>query len=93
MFFRRERPKNPTFAERLDKLRAAGFTVSPLSGGVVRVTRGDYAVDLREEDGVVRAVSPAGILMCDEIGALVDGGFQKFFRTPSGRRNRRSPRN
>ena len=24
--------------------------------------------------------------MCDEIGALVDGGFQKFFRTPSGKK-------
>jgi hypothetical protein len=84
MFFRRERPKTATFAERQDKLRAAGFSVSPLPGGVVRVTRGDCAVDLREEDGVVRPASPAGILMCGEIGALVDGGFQKFFRTPSG---------
>ena len=60
--------------------------MTPLSGGAVRVTRGDCAVDLREEDGAVRAVSPAGILMGDEIGALVDGGFQKFFRTPSGKK-------
>jgi hypothetical protein len=84
MFFRRERPKNPTFADRLDGLRAAGFTVTNLSEGVVRVARGNCAVDIREEDGVVRPVSPAGILMSGEIGALVDGGFQKFFRTPSG---------
>jgi hypothetical protein len=86
MFFRRERPKTITFDGRLDNLRQAGFTVTPASGGAVRVTRGDCAVDLREESGTVRAVSPAGILMGDEIGALVDGGFQKFFRTPSGKK-------
>lgn len=30
-------------------------------------------------------VGVAGMLMASEIGALVDGGFQKFFRTPSGK--------
>jgi hypothetical protein len=86
MFFRRESPKVTTFSQRQENLRNAGFTAVPVSGGVVRVARGCCAVDLREEDGVVRAVSPAGILMGDEIGALVDGGFQKFFRTPTGRK-------
>jgi hypothetical protein len=86
MFFRRERPKITTFAERQENLRRTGFTTTPVTGGAVRVARGACAVDLREEDGVVRAVSPAGILMGDEIGALVDGGFQKFFRTPSGKK-------
>jgi len=86
MFFRRPRPKDTSFAERLENLRKAGFTTVSSSAGAVRVIRGDCAVDLREEDGAVRAVSPAGILMGDEIGALVDGGFQKFFRTPSGKK-------
>jgi hypothetical protein len=86
MFFRRARPTITTFAERQENLRRAGFTTTQASAGVVRVARGACAVDLREEDGVVRAVSPAGILMGDEIGALVDGGFQKFFRTPSGKK-------
>lgn len=86
MFFRRERPKTTNFAERLDKLRQAGFAVASLPEGAVRVSRGDCAVDLREEGGAVRAVSPAGVLMGDEIGALVDGGFQKFFRTPTGKK-------
>jgi hypothetical protein len=85
MFFRRERPKNPTFADRLENLRKAGFTVSELPGGV-RVTRGDCGVDLRNEGGLIRSTGSAGILMCDEIGALVDKGFQKFFETPSGKR-------
>jgi hypothetical protein len=86
MFFRRERPKNPTFAERLDNVRNAGFTVTSLPGGTVRVSRDCYAIDLAEQDGQIRTVSNAGVLTGDEIGALVDGGFQKFFRTPSGKK-------
>ena len=86
MFFRRERPKNPTFADRLENLRKAGFTVSPSSGGKVRVTREDCAIDLVESNGSVGAGGSAGIRMGDEIGALVDGGFQKFFQTPTGKK-------
>ena len=86
MFFRRERPKTPSLDERLDGLRKAGFAVATLPGGGVRVSRGDTAVELRAEGGLLRPIAPAGILMCDEIGALVDGGFQKYFRTSSGKR-------
>ena len=86
MFFRRETPKNPTFADRLECLRKAGFTVAPEAGGVVRVSRGNYAVDLKERDSSVQVLGHAGIRMGDEIGALVDGGYQKFFRTPSGKK-------
>jgi hypothetical protein len=83
MFFRRERPKNPTFAERLDNVRKSGFTVTSQSNGVVRVSRENYAVDLREEGGMVHREDRAGILMGAEIGMLVDGGYQKFFQTAS----------
>jgi hypothetical protein len=85
MFFRREQPKNPTFQERLTELQSLGFTVTPLGGGAVRVSRGICAVDLTERDSKVHIAERAGILMGNEIGMLVDGGFQKFFRTPSGR--------
>jgi len=85
MFFRRERPKNPTFSERMEDLRHAGLTVSAAAGGATRVSRGNYAVDLKEDSGAVRAVDRAGILLCGEIGWLVDGGFQKFFRTATGK--------
>jgi hypothetical protein len=85
MFFRRERPKNPTFSERMDNLRQCGFAIHPLAGGAVRVSRANYAVDLKEEDGVARPVHRAGVILGDEIGALVDAGYQKFFHTPGGR--------
>lgn len=85
MFFRKERPRNPTFSERLEDLKRAGFSVSPAAGGSVRVARGDCAVELREENGSARALNTAGILLGGEIARLVDGGFQKFFRAESGR--------
>ena len=85
MFFRKERPRNPTFSERLEDLKRAGFSVSPAAGGTVLVARGDCAVDLREEGGSARALNTAGILLGGEIARLVDGGFQKFFRAESGR--------
>ncbi len=84
MFFRRERTKNPTFTERLDNLRKAGFTVTPVTGGAVRVSKECCAIDLKESDGAVKA-GRAGVIVGDEIGALVDGGYQKFFRTPHGK--------
>ena len=84
MFFRRERPKSLTFQERLENLRRAGFTVTPLADGAVRVSRDGLALDLREEDGSVRSLGGSGGLIGDQIGVLVDGGYQKFFRTSSG---------
>jgi len=85
MFFRRERPKNPTFEERLSQLQSLGFTVARQSGGAVRVSRGICGVDLIERESKVHIPERAGIFMGDEIGMLVDGGFQKFFRTASGK--------
>src|SRR5687768_5789481 len=86
MFFRRERIKNPSFSDRLEDLRKAGFAVNQPSGGILRVVRENYAVDLRDDGGTVRSVGRAGILMGHEIGSLVDGGYQKFFRTLSGKK-------
>jgi hypothetical protein len=83
MFFRRERPKVITFQDRLDALKAAGFTVTR-QGGVARVIRGECAVDLTETPEGYRVTERAGILIGGEIGVLVDGGYQKFFRTPTG---------
>ena len=84
MFFRREHPHILTFTERLDNLRRAGLTLTPMAGGVVRASRGGCAVDLTDENGTVAIAGRAGMAQGSEIGALVDGGFQKFFETPSG---------
>jgi len=85
MFFRRERPKNPTFEERLSQLKSLGFTVKQQPGGGVRVSREFCAVDLENRQDAVHITDRAGVAMGSEIGFLVDGGFQKFFRTKSGK--------
>ena len=65
-------------------MKSLGFTVSTVAGGA-RVSQENCAVELSEREGVAHVTAPAGILMGSEIGRLVDGGFQKFFRTASGK--------
>jgi len=84
MFFRRQRVSAPTFQERLANLERSGFTVTPAQDGTVLVARGICAIRLRDNAGQVQHIDKAGILVSGEIASLVDGGFQKFFRTPSG---------
>ena len=86
MFFRRERPKTLTFSDHLESLRKAGFTVTSLAGGAYRVARGACAVDIKESNAKVDISGRAGILMGAEIGVLVDGGYQKWFQTPAGKK-------
>ncbi len=86
MFFRRQRPANPTFQERLEKLRTAGFAVASQPDGSVLVSRGGCAIALRDVNGQILSSNPAGLLLGTEIASLVDGGYQKFFQTPSGKR-------
>lgn len=86
MFFRRERPKVPTFEERLDSVRNAGISVGPLAdGGRVRVRRNNCAAVIEDVSGIPR-VSRAGVMIGDEIGLVVDGGYQKFLQVPGGKR-------
>ena len=83
MFFRRERPKTLTFQERLDELKRQGFTIAQMAGGAVRVSRGSCAIDLVQKEGDLHIFERAGVLWGDEIARLVDGGYQKTFRTAS----------
>ncbi len=86
MFFRRERPAIRNFQEKVNTLKGAGFNVLPTVSGASRVIREGYALDLKETAGEVLVEDRAGVLMGDEIGVLVDGGYQKFFRTPGGKK-------
>jgi hypothetical protein len=85
MFFRRERPKVPTAQERLDQLKARGFTVLQSAGGGFRITRGACAVDLTQTEGNLQIAERPGILLGGEIARLVDAGYQKIFRAASGK--------
>ncbi len=84
MFFRREKIKLPTFSERLDQLRTAGFTVDT-QGSTARVTRGRCAAVIEDRGEAHPHVNKAGILVGTEIGYAVHGGYQAFVRTESGK--------
>ncbi len=42
-------------------------------------------MELKETDGALRPDGRAGILIGSDIAPLVDGGYQKFFRTAAGK--------
>jgi hypothetical protein len=87
MFFRRDRPKKPTFEDHMSAARAAGFKTESAGSGRTRIERNGVAAIFAPGDGdVPLAVERAGIVIGKEIGTLTDGGFQKFFTTPGGKR-------
>ena len=87
MFFRRERPKHLTFDDHMNAARNAGFRVESAGAGKTRIERnGVAAVFQSGPDGTPQVVERAGVVMGKEIGSLTDGGFQKFFTTPGGKR-------
>src|SRR6185503_3834331 len=88
MFFRRELPTQITFDDRMEALRKAGFTVNPSDGGRIMVGRDGVAALIENIAGAPpRVAERAGVLAADGIAKLVDGGFQKFFLTPGGKKN------
>lgn len=83
MFFRRVKPRTLTFEDHLANLRKAGFGVESQGSGSVLASRYGCAAVVVDQGGTPKAAT-AGLLIGKEIGLLVDGGYQKFFRTPGG---------
>jgi hypothetical protein len=85
MFFRRQRVRVPSFDEHLQNLRSAGFETQP-DGAMTKVTRNGYATVIEGiPDGKVR-VGRVGLAVGNEIGVLIDAGYQKYFQTPTRKR-------
>lgn len=86
MFFRREKLRELSLSDRLESLRQAGFTVQNETGGKVRSTRGRIAAILEDRGPEPPAIGKSGVVIGNEIGFLVNGGYQQFFVTPAGRK-------
>jgi hypothetical protein len=87
MFFRREAEKKLTFSDYLDKARQAGFTVEGSSGSIQKISRNGVAALLEDvPGGPPKFAETPGIIVGSEIARLVDGGYQKFIQTPSGKK-------
>jgi len=85
MFFRREKPHELTFSERIDGLRKLGFSTSPAGSGRSQVLRDGIGAIIEDRSGQRPHVNKAGLVIGDEIGLLVNKGFQMFWRSPGGR--------
>jgi hypothetical protein len=84
MFFRRDKVQPSTFEDRIGNLKQYGFQTIVQSPGVARVKRDGYAAIVEGiGDGKVK-IGKAGVLVGDEIGELVNLGYQMIVRTPSG---------
>ena len=86
MFFRRSRPKKPTFAERLELLKQAGFALENQPDGRVKITKHGVGAIIGDEGQGQPEIEKAGILVGPEIATLLNRGYQMFLETPSGMR-------
>jgi len=86
MFFRREKPRELSFAGRIESLERQGFAAEPHGRGMVKVSKDGCAAIVREEPGGPPRITRAGVLAGAEIAVVVDGGYQKFLESPGGRR-------
>jgi hypothetical protein len=85
MFFRREKPHQWTFQERIDNLKQFGFASAPESSGRVKVTRKWFGATVEDLAAGKVKVDKAGLLQGGEVATLANRGYQMFFRAPSGR--------
>jgi hypothetical protein len=87
MFFRTETVKKLSFQDYLAKAEEAGFTVAAIGQAQAKVSRKNVAAIVEDVAGAPPkfAESP-GIITGAEIARLVDGGYQKFIMTPSGKK-------
>ena len=86
MFFRREKPHQPTFAERIDGLKKLGFQIDTTDSSRALVSRDNIGAVVEDRSGQRPHVNKAGLLIQREVGLLVNAGFQMFWQTPAGRR-------
>ena len=85
MFFRRPKPHEWTFDERIANLKQFGFATQSLSGGKVRVTRLGYGAIVEKVGEENIKLGKAGLLVGSDIAELVNAGYQVFFATEAGR--------
>ncbi len=86
MFFRRERQKIPSFSERVDLLKNAGFVTDKLPDGRFRVSKQGVAAVIGDEGKNQPDIEKAGLLVGPEIATLLNAGYQMFLELPNGKR-------
>lgn len=85
MFFRRQKPHIASFNERIESVKKFGID-GQTRGSSVRFTRDGIAAAVTNIPNDRPHVDRAGLIIGDEIGALVNGGYQQYWLTPSKKR-------
>jgi hypothetical protein len=85
MFFRNQKPHQWTFDERLANLKQFGIENSPKSPGSALVKRGFCGAIVEDAGAGKVKLGKTGVLVGSEIAHLVNGGYQMFLRTASGK--------
>lgn len=85
MFFRRPKAHSPTFEERIENLKQLKFDITFEAAGRARATRSGCGAIVEDRGGGNVQIDKAGVLIGNEIGMLVNRGYQMFLQTPSGR--------
>lgn len=86
MFFRREKPRIPLFDERLKDLEKTGIRSAKKSSDSAIVMRGRCAAVIRKTGENDYVIEPVGVAVGKELGELTDAGNQKYWLTPSGKK-------
>lgn len=86
MFFRPNRPKPPTFADRVNLLKQAGFLAQNLPDGRVKITKHGIGAIIGDEGKNQPDIERAGVLVGSEIAILLSAGYQMFLETPTSKR-------
>lgn len=86
MFFRREKPRIPSFDERLKDLQKAGIRSAKKSSDSAVAMRGRCAAVIRKTGESDYRIDPVGIAIGNEVGELTDAGNQKYWLTPGGKK-------
>lgn len=86
MFFRREKLHIATFNERIDNVKKLGIAGQNEGSGRVKLSRDGIGAIVTDVPNDRPHVDRAGLVIGNEIGALVNGGYQQFWLTPSKKR-------
>ena len=85
MFFRREKPHQWTFEERLANLKQFGIETGRDNSGRTIVQREGCGASVTDAGDGMAKLGKSGLLKGGEIAVLVNEGFQMMLRTPSGK--------
>ncbi|MGI8746590.1 MAG: hypothetical protein ACR2NN_29245 [Bryobacteraceae bacterium] len=83
MFFRRAKVHIPAFNERMESVQKLGIASQTEGSGRVRLTRDGIGAIVTDVANSRPHVDRAGLMIGSEIGALVNGGYQQYWLTPS----------